>query len=210
MTLNSEGILISLNPFNNTDCIARIFTRDYGIMVGVLRGAMFRKKNPFLIGQFGCVSWNARLESQLGVFHWESIKNLSVNSMFDSKLLALMNSMFSLINLLLPEREVYTTLYVYTLNALIDLCPDKYLQWEICLLKELGYALDLTVCAGCGKKTDLNYLSPKTYRAVCAECAVPYMDKLYKLPITLNTTLHLLEHICMAQDVNIPKARLII
>ena len=76
MKFESVGILISLRPFNERDAIARIFSRDFGIMVGMLRGAIVAKKNKPLIGQFGNFSWNARLDSALGVFHWEPERNL--------------------------------------------------------------------------------------------------------------------------------------
>ena len=66
MKLESQGILISLIPFNERDAVARVFTRDYGVLVGMLRGALGVKKNRPLVGQFGNVVWGARLDSQLG------------------------------------------------------------------------------------------------------------------------------------------------
>jgi DNA repair protein RecO (recombination protein O) len=84
---------------------------------------------------------------------------------------------------------------------------DLYLQWEIELLSDLGYALDLTKCSGCGRTDDLIYLSPKTGRAVCADCGAPYDDRLYKLPLNLNITKRFVSGICNAQGVDIPTAR---
>ena len=75
MKLESRGILISLRPFNERDALAHIFTHDYGIVVGMMRGAVVAKKNKPLVGQVGNMSWNARLDSQLGVFHWAVDKN---------------------------------------------------------------------------------------------------------------------------------------
>ena len=75
MKFESVGVLIDLRPFNERDAVARVFTRDFGVMVGMLRGAVVAKKNRSLLGQVGNVSWNARLDSQLGVFHWEAEKN---------------------------------------------------------------------------------------------------------------------------------------
>ena len=69
MKLDSDGILIGLRPFNERDCVARIFTREHGVMTGMLRGAVVAKKNKPLLGQVGVASWNARLDSQLGEFH---------------------------------------------------------------------------------------------------------------------------------------------
>lgn len=212
MKLESCGILISLRPFNERDCVARIFTRDHGILVGMLRGAVVAKKNKPLVGQLGNVVWNARLDSQLGIFHWEVEKNLSAQIIMIPDSLMAMNTAFGLIDLLLPERESYPGLYDETIdlvNGLKDtgLIKDCYLTWEINLLRELGYALDLTRCSGCGKKDCLNYLSPRTGRAVCDTCAAPYINKLYKLPLDLNTTLRFLDSVCVQQGVQIPVFR---
>ena len=210
MKLESVGVLISLRAFNERDAIARIFTRDFGILVGMMRGAIVAKKNKPLIGQVGNVSWNARLDSQLGTFHWDAEKNLAAPLMLDAKKLACMNSAFELLETLLPERESYERLYFETLDllcALVTCDADVYLDWEINLLRELGYALDLSRCSGCGCDDNLNYLSPRTGRAVCDSCAAPYINKLYKLPVGLNTTLRFLENICVQQSAQIPPMR---
>ncbi|MBN1281992.1 MAG: DNA repair protein RecO [Alphaproteobacteria bacterium] len=213
MKLESTGILIELRPLGEHDSVARIFTRDHGVMCGMLKGAQVSKKNKSLVGQVGNVSWNARVDSQLGVFHWEPEKNLGAFLMMNPKLLSVMNSVFSLIATLLPERENYETLYLQTENLLNGLINQKedatdiYLYWEIGLLQELGYALDLTRCSGCGTKDNLNYLSPRTGRAVCDNCAKPYLDKLFNLPITVDVTKKFLEKIYEHQGGVVPLSR---
>ena len=212
MQIETVGILINMYPFSERDMIARIFTQDSGVLVGMLRGAVVAKKNKPLIGQYGAVSWNARLDSQLGVFHWESEKNLSAPLMLNNDLLKMMNAAFALIGTLIPERESYEPLYMNTLQLLKDLAVsqspyDDYLKWEICLLSELGYALDLSKCSGCQKTDNLCYISPKTGRAVCANCGEPYKDKLYKMPVSLVTTERFINGICVAQGVDVPAAR---
>jgi len=215
MKLESVGILISLRPFDEKNAIAQIFSRDHGVMSGMMRGAVVARTNKPLVGQFGSVSWNARLDDALGVFHWEPEKNLSAPIMVNANLLPFMNSAFGLITTMLPERESYENLYDKTIQMLSALPvaatpADEYLKWEINLLSELGYALDLTHCSGCGKTENLNYLSPKTGRAVCDECAEPYINKLYKLPVTLNTTLRFLENICATVGAPVPQFRLML
>ena len=210
MKLESNGILIGLRPFNERDAIARVFTRDFGVLVGMMRGANVAKKNRPLVGQVGGAIWNARLDSQLGMFHWDAEKNLSASVMMNSDALMRLNSAFEILGTLLPEREEYSILYDETLVLLGALaCGDvgAYLTWEINLLRDLGYALDLSRCSGCGATETLNYLSPRTGRAVCDTCAAPYVDRLYKLPVNLNTTLRFLENICMQQGVAVPQMR---
>ena len=105
MKLETVGILIDIKPLSERDSLARIFTRDYGVMIGVMRGAVIAKKNRPLIGQAGAVSWNARLDSQLGVFHWEASRNMAALIMADFSRLAMMNAAFALIGALLPARQ---------------------------------------------------------------------------------------------------------
>lgn len=212
MQIETNGILINLRPFSERDVVAHIFTKDNGVLVGMLRGGAVAKKNKPLVGQMGNVSWNARLDSQLGVFHFESEKNLSAPLLLNPDSLKCMNAAFSLIYTLIPEREPYNALYQGTIKLLQDLPTsnnpyDAYLNWEISLLKDLGYALDLSKCSGCGKQENLCYLSPKTGRAVCAECGAPYIDKLYKLPLSLNITKRFISGICDVQGTDMPMNR---
>lgn len=211
MKIESQGILIDLRPFNERDAVARVFTRDNGVLVGLLRGAVVAKKNKPMVGQVGNVVWGARLESQLGVFHWEAERNLIAGLIANQEKLMFVNSALSLLTTLLPEREKYQGLYLNTLNLLDGLRRDGnavYMNWEVALLRDLGYALDLTHCSGCGRTINLNYLSPKTARAVCDDCAVPYIDKLYKLPLNLGITKRFLESVCLQQGVELPMMRM--
>jgi len=213
MKLDSVGLLLSLRPMDEKNAVGVIFSRDHGIMSGVMRGALVAVKNKPLVGQVGNVSWNARLDSSLGVFHWEAEKNLGAAVMIKPRALACMNSALDLILELLPEREKYEKLYDSTFALLQKLgekneSDEAYLDWEIDLLAHLGYALDLRCCSGCGSVKDLFYLSPKTGRAVCADCAAPYLDKVYSLPLGLNTTFRFLENICLQQGAKMPRSRI--
>lgn len=211
MKLESNGILIDLRPFGERDMVARIFTADFGVLCGMMRGAQIARKNKPLIGQIGAVAWNARLDSQLGAFHWESDKNLAAGLMMARDTLEYMNAVFALLVTLLPEREQYSALYNDTVTLLKNMnCENAgalYLQWEISLLRELGYALNFASCSGCGARDDLIYLSPRTGRAVCAACGAPYADELYKMPVNLSVTRRFLERACATQGVDLPVAR---
>lgn len=215
MKLETKGILLSIRPINERDSLARVFTQDFGVMTGMMRGAVVAKKNRPLVGQVGAVIWNARLDSQLGVFHWDAVRNMAAPVMGDAHRLGMLNAAFALIVTLLPEREQYRTLYSETIDFLDalavadDICR-LYLLWEQNFLRDIGYALDLGMCAGCGGHDNLNYLSPRTCRAVCDACAAPYIDRLYKLPMTLDTGRRLIEQICIAQGAVMPPARQIL
>ena len=211
MKLESDGILIGLRPLGERDVIVKIFTCDYGVVSGVIRAGLVAKHNKPLVGQFGQAIWVARLDTQLGAFHWDVNYNMLAKIIDKPDSLMLMNSAFSLIDILIPEREEYKQLYADTMNMLHTLGTENekyaYLNWEIALLSHLGYAMDLSHCSGCGTTDNLHYISPRTSRAVCEKCAQPYLDKLYKLPVNLNTTLRFLESICLQQGVCLPYFR---
>lgn len=212
MKLESDGILIALRPLGERDSVARIFTRDHGVLCGMMRGAAVARHNRPLVGQYGAAAWNARLDSQLGAFHWEATRNLAAPLMAGAGRLAAMNAAFALIATLLPERERFETLFDDTCALLATLTDAAdvaapYLAWEIELLRELGYALDTTHCASCGRRDHLNYLSPRTGRAVCDACAAPYIGRLYTLPLTLDVTGRFLSAACDQMGAAMPPAR---
>lgn len=135
--------------------------------------------------------------------------------MADAVRLAMMNAVFALIASLLPERECYGALYAATVDFLAAMANsprpvDTYLTWEAEFLRDIGYAMDLSSCAGCGTRENLNYMSPRTCRAVCDSCAAPYADRLFRLPMTMQTGFRLIERICAEQGAVMPPARQIL
>jgi len=205
MKLESVGIIIGIKPFEERNAIARIFTREHGVLAGMLKAAQIRKKNRPLVGQYGNASWNARLESQLGAFHWESARNLAAPLMSDPVALGLMNSAFALLATLLPEREGDPDLFDNTLEMLEK--PHHYLDWEIRLLRSLGYALDLSKCSSCGQVDNLTRLSHRTGRTVCAECAEPYLAQTFPLPVDLSSTKFFLQRAAAELGTKLPIER---
>src|SRR6185295_4029836 len=92
---------------------------------------------------------------------------------------------------LLPERDPHPNLFEVTqfvLGYLDDpaVWPALLVRWEMALLEELGFGLDLTSCAATGQSADLTYVSPKSGRAVSAAAAEPYKDRLLALPMFLR------------------------
>jgi DNA repair protein RecO (recombination protein O) len=87
----------------------------------------------------------------------------------------------------MPERDPHPNLYEVTLFVLAYLddasvWPALMARWELALLDELGFGLDLTQCAATGGNDALIYVSPKTGRAVSASAGEPYRDRLLALP----------------------------
>lgn len=134
--------------------------------------------------------WQARVEGSLGTLNLELSRSGAARIMQDPLKLAALQSACSLCDHALPEKEGHPGLY-HGFIALLDILESDvwapaYVMWEIALLKELGFSLDLSKCAGGGDDGSLAYVSPKTGRAVSLEAGRIYKDKLLPLPSFLK------------------------
>lgn len=192
MDWRDTGILLSLRKHGENSAIADVFTPAHGRHAGVVRGASSRKLGPVL--QPGAqldVQWRARLEEHLGSYAMELQRSRAAQAMGSRLALAGLNAVVGLLGFCLPEREPHIALYRRS-EALLDLLgqdeiwPLAYLQWEMALLEEMGFGLDLGSCAVTGAEVGLCYVSPKSGRAVSAKGAGDWVDKLLPLPSVLR------------------------
>lgn len=186
-----SGPLLAVRRHGEGSAIVEVFTRDHGRHLGVVRGGGSRKMAPVLqIGTDLDVTWKARLEDHIGSFAVEPLKSRAGRVMGDRLALAGLSSVCALLSFVLPERAPYPRLQEQS-TAMLDLIganpawPLAYLRWELALLEEMGFGLDLSACAVTGDADDLAYVSPRTGRAVSAEGAGPYADRLLPLPPAL-------------------------
>ncbi len=187
-----QGILLSSRTHGETSAIIDVFTPHHGRHAGVVRGGASRKMAPIL--QPGAqldLTWRARLEDHIGTFTAEPIRSRA-GAMGDRLMLAGLNAVTSLLLFCLPEREAHQRLYEQT-EQLFDLLnqtevwPLAYLRWEMALLDDLGFGLDLSSCAVLGEQAnDLSYVSPRTGRAVSRRGAGDWADRLLPLPPCLR------------------------
>ncbi len=193
MEWRDQGILLSSRRHGESSAIIEVFTPDHGRHAGVVRGGASRKMAPVL--QPGAqldVSWRARLEDHIGTFQAELMRSRAASVMGNRLSLAGLNAVTALLLFCLPEREAHASLYrrseqLLDLLGQSDVWPLAYLRWEVALLEEMGFGLDLTECAVLGNgATDLVYVSPKTGRAVSAEGAGEWADRLLPLPPCLR------------------------
>ena len=188
MDWRDQGILLSGRRHGETSVIIEVFTPEHGRHAGVVRGGASRRMAPVL--QPGAqldVAWRARLEDHLGTFRVEPVKSRAW-VLGDRLALAGLSSVCALLRFALPEREAHRELYRKTL-ILLDLLdqpeiwPLACLNWEMTLLEEMGFGLDLKRCAVMGEKAnDLSYISPRTGRAVSRAGAGDWADRLLPLP----------------------------
>jgi len=182
-----QGMLLSVRPHGETSAIIELFTAQHGRHAGVVRGGVSRRIAPML--QPGAqleVNWRARLEDHIGAFTVEPLQSRS-GVLADRMALLGLNAVCALLHFALPEREPHPALYAGSL-ALMDALAagedwvPRYLRWEMALLDELGFGLDLGRCAVTGARDDLAYVSPRTGRAVSRAAAGDWAARLLPLP----------------------------
>jgi DNA repair protein RecO (recombination protein O) len=192
MEWRGTGILLAVRRHGESSAIIEVFTQEQGRHAGIVRGGAGRRMGPIL--QPGAqldVVWRARLEEHIGAFTIEPQRSRAAAAMSDRLMLAGLNSVTSLLSFCLPERVPHDALYrsseeLLDLLEFPDVWPLAYLRWEVLLLEQLGYALQLDACAVTGMTDDLLYVSPKTGRAVSRLGAGDWADRLLPLPPVLR------------------------
>jgi DNA repair protein RecO (recombination protein O) len=187
MNWTDEAIILSVRPHAETAAVVELLTRDHGRHLGLVHGGRSRKARPVLqIGNHVDAVWKARLEDQLGQMTIEPRRAFASEVMDDADALTALTALTSLARIL-PERDPHPNLYEITLFVLgflddASVWPALLVRWELALLDELGFGLDLSKCAATGTMDDLIYVSPKSGRAVSRLAGEPYKDKMLPLP----------------------------
>jgi DNA repair protein RecO (recombination protein O) len=184
-----SGYILSVRPHGEGGAVLALLTEQYGRHAGYLYGAG-SKRGMLQPGVRVHIDWKARTADQLGHVTLEQEAGLPIGILDDPLRLAALLSACALCDAALPEREGHPGLY-YGFKALTEIMEQEiwgaaYIYWEIALLKELGFGLDLTRCAGGGDANTLAYVSPKSGRAVSYAASEPYRDKLLELPAFLK------------------------
>lgn len=186
MDWRDEGILLSMRPHGESAAIIEVLTAAHGRHMGVVRGGASRKMAATLQPGTGLMlDWRARLDDHIGSFTVEPVKSRA-HLLADRLALAGLLAVCALLHEALPEREPHPALWRRTL-ALMDALGREgwtadYLRWELSLLEEIGFGLDLGACAVTGATEGLAFVSPKTGRAVTAAAAGAWADRLIPLP----------------------------
>lgn len=192
MNWTDEAIVLSARPHGETAAVVELLTRQHGRHLGYVHGGRSRRLRPVLqTGNHIDVAWKGRLAEQLGHFTLDLRRGFAAEAMAasDPARLAALSSLAMLARLL-PERDPHPALYEITLFVLgflddASVWPALMVRWELALLAELGFGLDLGTCAATGSNDHLIYVSPRTGRAVSASAGEPYSDRLLALPAFL-------------------------
>ena len=192
MDWRDEGLLLAARRHGESAAIVELFTDGHGRHAGVVRGGGSRRWTPILQpGARLSVEWSARLEDHIGHFRVDPIATPLAAVLADRVALAALGSVVALIAAALPERAAHPALYAATRDLLAGLgrdpgWPAAYARWELLLLAELGFGLDLGECAVTGATADLIWVSPRSGRAVSAAAGAPWADRLLALPAFLR------------------------
>jgi len=201
MEWRDEGIILGLRKHGETSVIAEIMTQAHGRHLGIVRGGRSKRLQPVLQpGNSVDLVWRARLDEHLGQYQVELL-NARAGRLMESAIgVHGVQAMAALLRLL-PERDSHPRLhdaFAIILDSL-DTPAEAgalYVRFELAVLEDLGFGLDLTACAATGTRSDLIYVSPKSGRAVSAEAGAPWADRLLALPAFLPDR----EQICTDAD----------
>jgi DNA repair protein RecO (recombination protein O) len=187
MQWSDEAVILGARPYGESSVILEVLTRQHGRHLGVVRGGRSRRQASSLQpGNLADVTWRARLESHLGTFAVEA-RELRAAAMLGSSCALYAFATLAAHLRLLAEREPHPALYdalcvVGEHIAEPAIAAPLLLRFELALLGELGFGLDLASCAATGARDHLAYVSPKSGRAVSAEAGEPYRERLLPLP----------------------------
>ena len=148
MYWTDEGYLLSKNNFDENSLIIEVFTLKHGKYTGIVYGGSSRKqKKNFQVGNKIFLNWKSKGENKSGYFNVELLEPISPFFFDDKKKSALILSATSILKILLPERQLNEKIYRSFEKMLNNLGMknwiELYIFWELSLIKELGYEIEL-------------------------------------------------------------------
>ena len=184
MQFSTEGYIIKVRNHGEKSAILTLVCPHYGKVVGYVSGA--RSKRNLGIYQLGnLVSFDAYARVQENMLSFKNVELLHshvADFIFADDKIGALSSLCKLLDECVAENDDLGGLYD-AIKQFFDNINNKnwlvyYSFFEFYLLDFLGIGLDISRCAVTGKCNDLQYISPKTGRAVCSEVGEPYKDKL--------------------------------
>jgi DNA repair protein RecO (recombination protein O) len=187
---SAEGIVLAAKPLGEGAVILDALTREHGRHMGLVRGGGSRRLAGVMEpGNLVKLTWRARLADQLGSYAVEPAQARAAALFHDRIKLTALAALAAVTSAALHEREAHPRAFEALDHLLRDAAASSALtvaaavaSYELILLEDLGFGLDLSECAATGATDDLIFVSPKSARAVSAGAGAPYRDKLLRLP----------------------------
>ncbi|MBV8840413.1 MAG: DNA repair protein RecO [Alphaproteobacteria bacterium] len=191
MNWDDEGIVLGIRRHGEANAILEVMTVEHGRHLGLVRGGAGSRLRAILQpGNTVRVEWRARLDEHLGHFTVEGLRLRTAD------LMAAAHAVYGVTHLaalcrFLPERDPHAEVH-QALGLILDHLDDRTVaavliaRFELLMLTELGFGLDLEQCAATGATADLIYVSPKSGRAVSRAAGEPWRDRMLQLPAFLR------------------------
>jgi DNA repair protein RecO (recombination protein O) len=187
MQWTDEGIVIGVRRHGEASAILELMTREHGRHLGMVRGGFGTRMKPILqTGNSVSASWRARLDEHLGNYTVEAMRQRASNFFGAPHAIYGVTHLAALMRLL-PERDPHADLYE-VFEGILDhlenpvVAAPMVARFELQMLTELGFGLDLEQCVSTGATDDLIYVSPKSGRAVSRTAGEPWADRMLRLP----------------------------
>ena len=186
---DDEAIILSSVKFSENSLVLKVFSKNRGIQKGLVRGAKSKKKgNIYDNGNLVKVSYKSRTDEMLGTFVVEIIKPSYIVYLSNNLNFSAIISILNLLEFCMLENEPEKDLYINSKNLIYKIILseynwlDEYVRWELFLLKQIGFGLQLSKCVISNKTNNLKYVSPKSGCAVNLDAGSPWKNKLLTLP----------------------------
>ncbi len=194
MHVEALAIVCAVRPHGEHGAIVRTLTPRDGLLAGYVRGGRSRRLRPVLIpGNLVRADFRARTEEQLPALTVELTESRA--SLLSEPLpIAAIEWATALTATALPEAQPYPLLYegLDGMLAAVMTAPaargwaTALVRYELLILSELGFGLDLSACVATGAVEGLAYVSPKSGGAVSRSAGAGYRDRLLRLPSFLT------------------------
>jgi DNA repair protein RecO (recombination protein O) len=187
MEWTDEGIVLGVRRHGESSAIVELLTRSHGRHLGLVRGGAGSRMRPLLQpGNSVTAVWRARLDEHLGTYAIEGTRLRAATLLASSHAVYGVTHLASLARLL-PERDPHEDIFEMLERTLDDFddagdAAAHLIRFELAMLAELGFGLDLENCAATGATDDLIYVSPKSGGAVSRGAGEPWRDRLLRLP----------------------------
>jgi DNA repair protein RecO (recombination protein O) len=187
MEWTDEGIVLGVRRHGESSAIVELMTRAHGRHLGLVRGGAGSRMRPLLQpGNSVRAVWRARLDEHLGTYAIEATQLRAAILLESSHAVYGVTHLASLARLL-PERDPHEDIYEMLQHTLDDFedageAAVHLVRFELAMLAELGFGLDLENCAATGETEELAYVSPKSGGAVSRTAGEPWAARLLRLP----------------------------
>ena len=187
MEWTDDGIVLGVRRHGESSAIVELLTREHGRHLGLVRGGAGSRMRPLLQpGNSVRAVWRARLDEHLGTFAIEAIRLRAATLLSSSHAVYGVTHLAALARLL-PERDPHEDIFEMLEHALDDFddapkAAVHLVRFELAMLGELGFGLELDTCAATGETADLVYVSPKSGVAVSRAAGEAWRDRLLRLP----------------------------